>query len=58
MLKKNGLTYTSLSQIQTKENLFLLIPLQHENFYVDPRIHIEMKTIALEYHQFFNLKLT
>jgi len=40
MLKKHGLTYTTLSYIRTKEKLFLLVPIQHENFYVVPRIHI------------------
>jgi hypothetical protein len=48
-VKKYGLTYTTLSHILTKEKIFLLIPLQHEIFYVDPRVHIEMnilKTIA------------
>jgi hypothetical protein len=50
MLKKHGLTYITLSCIQTKEKLFLLVPLQHENFYVDPRVHIKMnrlKTITI-----------
>jgi len=49
MLKKHGLTYTTLSHIWTKENLFLLIPFQHEIFDVDPRILIKLnrlKTIA------------
>ncbi len=48
-VKKYGLTYTTLSHIQTKEKLFLLVLLEHEIFYVDPRIHVEMnrlKTIA------------
>jgi len=43
------LTYITLSHIQTKEKLFLLAPFQYENFYVDPKVHIEMnrlKTIA------------
>ncbi len=39
------LTYITLSCIQTKENLFLLAPLQYENFYVDPKIHIEMNRL-------------
>jgi hypothetical protein len=49
MLKKHGLTYITLSCTRTKEKLFLLTPLGHEFFYVDPKIHIEMnrlKTIA------------
>jgi len=39
---KNGLTYISLSLIQIKEKIFLLVILQHENFYVNPRIDIKM----------------
>ncbi len=38
-IKKHGLTYTSFSHTWTKENLFLLTPLKHENFYVDSSIH-------------------
>jgi hypothetical protein len=48
-IQKHGLTYTTISHIWTKEKLFLLTPLHHEDFYVDPRIHVEMnilKTIA------------
>jgi len=48
-IKKNGLTYLTLSHIQIKEKLFLLAPFQHENLYVDPRVHIQMnrlKTVA------------
>jgi hypothetical protein len=48
-VKKHGLTYITLSRIRTKEKLFLLAPFQHEIFYVDPRVHIEMnrsKTIT------------
>jgi hypothetical protein len=48
-VKKHGLTYTTLSYTQTKENLFLLAPFQHEIFNVDPRVYIKMnrlKTIA------------
>jgi hypothetical protein len=48
-IKKYGLTYITLFCIQTKEKLFLLVLLQHENSYVDAKIHIEMnrlKTIA------------
>ncbi len=48
-VKKHGLTYTTLSRIRTKEKVFLLAPLQHEFFNVDPRIHVQMnrlKTIA------------
>jgi len=48
-VKKHGLTYITLSRIQTKEKLILLAPFQHEIFYVDPRVHVEMnrlKTIA------------
>jgi len=47
--RKHGLTYITSSHIRTKEKLILLTPLQHEFFYVDPRIHVEMnrlKTIA------------
>ncbi len=60
-VKKHVWTYISLFRIQTKEKVFLLAPLQYENFYVDPRIHIEMnrlKTIAtwiLLIHQFKKL---
>ncbi len=49
-VKKYGLTYTTLSHIWTKEKLVLLTPLQHENFYVDPRVHLKinrLKTIAI-----------
>jgi len=48
-IKKHGLTYTTLSHIQTKENLFLLTFLQHEIFYANPKAHVKMnrlKTIA------------
>jgi len=48
-IKKHGLAYITLSRIQTTEFFFLLAFLQHENFNVDPKIHIEMnrlKTIA------------
>jgi len=44
-IKKHGLTYTILSYIQTKEKLFLLIPLQHEVFYVDLRVHVKMNRL-------------
>jgi hypothetical protein len=44
-IKKHGLTYTTSSHIWTKENLFLLNPLQHENFYVDSRVHIEINRL-------------
>jgi hypothetical protein len=49
-VKKHGLTYIALSRIQTKEKLFLLTIFQHEIFYVDPKIHVEMnrlKTITI-----------
>ncbi len=51
-VKKHGLTYTTLSRIQTKEKLFLLIPIQHEFFNVNPKIHIEMnrKQLQFGYH--------
>jgi hypothetical protein len=48
-MKKHGLKYTTLSQVQTKEKIFLLIPLQHENLKADPKVHIErnrLKTIT------------
>jgi len=48
-VQKHGLTYITLSRIQTKEKLILLAPFQHEFFYVDLRVHVEMnrlKTIA------------
>jgi hypothetical protein len=60
-VKKHGLTYTTLFHIPTKEKLFLLTPFQHENFYVDLKVHMEMnrlKTIAtwiLLIFQFKNL---
>jgi hypothetical protein len=50
MLKKRGLTYTTLFHIQTKEKLFLLVLLQHENLYVDVKVHVErnrLKTITI-----------
>jgi len=34
-LKKHGLSYIILFCIQTKEWLYLLIPLQHQNFHID-----------------------
>ncbi len=49
-IKKHGLTYTTLCCIQTKEKLLLLVFFQHEKFYVDVRVHVEMnrlKTIAI-----------
>jgi hypothetical protein len=48
-VKKHGLTYITLSHIRTKEKLILLALFQHEIFYVDPKVHVEMnrlKTIA------------
>jgi hypothetical protein len=48
MLKKHGLTYiVFLSHIQTKEKLFLLIPLEHDNFYVNPSIYIELNKLKI-----------
>jgi hypothetical protein len=44
-VKRHGLTYITLSCIRTKEKLFLLILVQHEIFYVDLRIHIEMNRL-------------
>jgi hypothetical protein len=34
-LKKHGLSYIIFSRIQTKEWLYLLTPLQHQNFHID-----------------------
>jgi hypothetical protein len=45
MKKKHGLTYITLFCIQTKEKLFLLTPIEHENFYVNPIVHIEMNRL-------------
>jgi hypothetical protein len=42
---KHGLTYTILSYIKTKEKWSLFILLQHEIFYVDLRLHIEMNRL-------------
>ncbi len=44
-VQKHGLTYTTLSYIQTKEKIFLLVPLQHDFFYMDPIVHVEMKRL-------------
>jgi len=44
-VKKHGLTYITLSHIRTKEKQFLLNPFQHEIFYVDPRIHVELNRL-------------
>jgi hypothetical protein len=47
-VEKHGLTYTTLSYLQTNIYIYI-VPLQHEFFYVDPRIHVKMnrlKTIA------------
>lgn len=44
-VKKHSLAYIALSHIQRKETkLYLLAPLQHENFYVDPKVHIDEQT--------------
>jgi len=40
-VKKHDLKYITLSCIWTKENLYLLAPLQHQFFCMDPRLHIE-----------------
>jgi hypothetical protein len=42
---KNGLTYIYLSIIQIKEKIFLLVILQYENIYVNPRANIEMNKL-------------
>jgi hypothetical protein len=58
---KNGLTYITLFRIQTKEKLFLITIFQHENFYMNPKVHIEMnrlKTIATWIPVIPQLKLT
>jgi hypothetical protein len=47
MLKKHGLTYITLFHIRTKKILFLLGPLQHEIFYVDPRVHVKMNRLKI-----------
>jgi hypothetical protein len=44
-VKKHCLKYIILFHIQTKENLYLLAPLQHQNFCVDSRIHIEIQKL-------------
>jgi len=44
-VEKHGLTYITLSHIEQKKNYFLLIPLQHEFFYVDPRVHVKMNRL-------------
>jgi hypothetical protein len=44
-VKKHKLTYIILFHIQMKENLYLLIPFQHQNFCVDPRVHIKVQTL-------------
>jgi hypothetical protein len=44
-IKKHGLTHITLSHIQTKEKIFLLTPFQHDNSYVDLRIHVEMNRL-------------
>jgi hypothetical protein len=41
-VRKHGLTYTALSRVRTKEKLYLLAPLQNENFHVDERVKLEM----------------
>ncbi len=46
-VKTYGLTYIAFFRIQTKEKMYLLAPLQHENFYVDLRIHIEMNRLKI-----------
>jgi len=42
---KNGLSYIFLSLIQIKEKIILLVILQHENIYVNPRVNIEMNKL-------------
>jgi hypothetical protein len=44
-IKKHELTYITIFHIRTKEKLFLLTPLQHGDFYVDPKIHVEMNIL-------------
>jgi hypothetical protein len=39
---KHGLTYTTLSHIKKKNNIYFLQPLQMENFQIDPSVAIEM----------------
>jgi hypothetical protein len=44
-VKKHGLSYITLSYIQTKERLYLLIPLQHQNFHIDQCVVKEMNRL-------------
>jgi hypothetical protein len=46
-VKRNWLTYITLSRIQTKKKLFLLIPFQHEIFYVNSRVHRKMNKLKI-----------
>ncbi len=42
----HGLTYTTLSRIHTKENLYLLAPLQNNNFQVNVCVMEEMHQLC------------
>ena len=45
-INKHGLTYTALSQIRTKEKIFLLHLLMTSNFQIDKSVSIEMKRLT------------
>jgi hypothetical protein len=46
-VKKHGLTCTTLSPIQTKEILFMLVHFQHEFFNVDQWVHVKMNRLQI-----------
>jgi hypothetical protein len=45
MLKKHGLSYITLSCNWTKEQIYLLTPLQHQNFHIDQCVVEEMNKL-------------
>jgi hypothetical protein len=45
-INEHGLTYYALSQIRTKEKLYLLHPLANSHFQIDKSISIEMERLT------------
>ncbi len=44
-VKKHGLSYIVFSHIQTKEQLYLLTPFQHQNFHIDQCVVEELNIL-------------
>jgi len=53
---QHGLTYTTLTRIQTKENLYLFNPLQQKKFNVD--VMVKEETNILETKAIYELSLS